>query len=446
MNAITSNTPVTFLDPLPDQVDVLVIGGGVIGISAAYFLATNGCSVAVCEKGRVAGEQSSRNWGWVRQQGRDADELPLMMESLEIWRTLSNRVGEDVGFRQEGVLYLAETETELAELAAWLEVALTHGLDTRLLGARELATLVETGSAQWIGALYTPSDGRAEPWVAVPRLARAAQRLGVRLTENCAVRALDLAGGRVAGVVTELGRVRADSVILAGGAWCSLFLRHHGITLPQLSVRSTAARTAPARQVFAGNAADEKLAFRRREDGGYTVALCDYHEHFIGPDSLRFLRSFLPSLRASWDHTSLRPAAPAGYPDPWQTTRRWSEDGASPFEAMRVLDPPPCRRALGRITGRMEERLPALRGVAITDAWAGMVDATPDLVPVLDRAPSPDGLWIATGFSGHGFGIGPGAGRLMADLVLGRPPRHDLNRFRFSRFSDGSKLRLGPAL
>lgn len=446
MNAITSLTPATFLDPLPDRVDVLVVGGGVVGISTAYFLATRGCSVAVCEKGRIAGEQSSRNWGWVRQQGRDPDELPLMMESLQLWRGMASRIGEDVGFRQEGVLYLAESERELAELAEWLTVSRSHGLDTHLLGVPKLATLLESRPGQWTGALYTPSDGRAEPWVAVPRLARAAQRLGVHLAENCAVRALDLAAGRVAGAVTESGRIRADAVVLAGGAWSSLFLRRHKITLPQLSVRSTVARTAAGRQVFAGNAADEKLAFRRREDGGYTVALCDYHEHFLGPDSVRYLRPFIPSLRASWAHTTLRMAAPTGYPDAWLTSRRWSQEDASPFEATRVLDPPPCKRAVTRIKRRLQERLPALQGVPITDAWAGMVDATPDMVPVLDRTPSPEGLWIATGFSGHGFGIGPGAGRVMADLVLGRPPGHDLRRFRFSRFSDGSKLRLGPTL
>jgi glycine/D-amino acid oxidase-like deaminating enzyme len=113
---------------------------------------------------------------------------------------------------------------------------------------------------------------------------------------------------------------------------------------------------------------------------------------------------------------------------------------------MRVLDPPPNARAVARMTTRLAERLPALAGLDIVDTWAGMIDSTPDVVPVMDRVPGMEGLWVATGFSGHGFGIGPGAGRVMADLLQGRDPDHDLSRFRFSRFSDGSKLNLGPAL
>lgn len=446
MGAINLSSPKSFADALPEEVDVLVVGGGVIGVATAYFLSDRGVRVAVCEKGRVAGEQSSRNWGWVRQQGRDADELPIMMESRRIWQGLAARIGEDPGYREEGVLYLAGSERELAELAEWLEVARAHGLDTRLLGQAEVDALVDGRRGQWVGAIHTASDGRAEPWLAVPALARAAQRLGATVHEECAVGALDVAAGRVAGVVTEHGRIRADSVLIAGGAWSSLLLRRHGIDLPQLSVRATVARTAPGPRVFGGAAADQRLAFRRREDGGYTLALGDFHEHFVGPDSMRHLGTFLPSFRASWPHTALRPLAPAGYPDAWRTTRHWSEDEPSPFEAMRVLDPPPNARAVARMTTRLAERLPALAGLDIVDTWAGMIDSTPDVVPVMDRVPGMEGLWVATGFSGHGFGIGPGAGRVMADLLQGRDPDHDLSRFRFSRFSDGSKLNLGPAL
>ncbi len=446
MGTINLNTPITFADPLPEAADVVVVGAGVIGVSTAYFLAEQGLRVVVCEKGRVAGEQSSRNWGWVRQQGRDTDELPIMMESRRIWQGLAARIGEDPGYREHGVMYLAENEAELADVSQWLGVARTHDVDTRLLGQSEIEAMIEGRPGQWVGATYTASDGRAEPWLAVPALARGAQRLGAVIREDCAVRALDLSAGRVSGVVTEHRRITAQAVLVAAGAWSSLLLRNHGVRLPQLTVRATVARTAPGPLVFAGNAADEKLAFRRREDGGYTLALGDFHEHFVGPDSVRHLKTYIPSLRASWSHTALHPSSPAGFPDGWRTARRWSEDERSPFEAMRVLNPAPNSAAVTRMVERLAQRLPALAGIAVIDSWAGMIDAMPDVVPVMDRLLQHDGLWIATGFSGHGFGIGPAAGRIMAELIQGRDPGHDLSRFRFTRFTDGSKLRLGPSL
>ena len=125
-------------NPVPAAADVVVIGGGIVGCSTAWFLAQRGVSVALFEKGRIAGEQSGRNWGWVRQQGRSPIELPLMMRSLRIWQGLPAALGADIGFRQGGSLYLAETPAHLEELAEWLAVAREHRLDTRLLTVTEL--------------------------------------------------------------------------------------------------------------------------------------------------------------------------------------------------------------------------------------------------------------------------------------------------------------------
>ncbi len=443
---ITAHTPPRFSDPLPDAADVVVVGGGVAGVSTAWFLARAGVSVALCEKGRIAGEQSSRNWGWVRQLGRDADELPIMMEASRLWPELERDTGEDLGFRRSGVVYLHEDEAAAAADEPLLELARAHQLEVERLDRRGVEALVDGAPGRWHGALRCPSDGRAEPWQAVPGIARALQRAGASVTEGCAVRSLELQAGRVAGVVTERGPIRCERVLLAGGAWSSLFLGNAGIRLPQLTVRATAARTAPGPEVFAGCAADSGLAFRRRQDGGYSLALCDRHDHFLGPDSLRFARLFRQCLRDSWSSTHLRPAAPRGFPDAWTTPRRWAADDTSPFERLRVLEPAPSPGVAATIRRRLAERLPALAGLALTDVWAGMIDATPDVVPVLDAVPGREGLFVATGFSGHGFGIGPGAGRVMADLMRGRPTGHDLTRFRFARFSDGSPIRPGPAL
>ena len=440
---LNEQSPLAFADPLPRAVDVVVIGAGIIGIAAAWFLNKHGLTVAVCEKGRVAGEQSSRNWGWIRKHGRDRAELPIVMESIEHWEAIAAEVDDDIGFRRHGVLYLAENETELAAKARWLEIAREHDLDTRLLSRRELEALMPGQARSFCGGAFTPSDARAEPFVAVPTIARALHARGVTITENCAVRTLELAAGRIAGVATEHGIVKCQMVLCAGGAWSSLFCRQFDCDFPQLTVRATVARTAPAPDFFAGNAASDRLAFRRREDGGYTLAPGGYFEHFIGRDSFRYLRPFLPSVWRSYGDYSLRFAkisteigrAPA-----------WSANEVSPFERQRVLNPAPSAAALREIKRQLQHHLPSLANINIVESWAGMIDATPDIVPVMDAVPAIPGFYLATGFSGHGFGIGPGAGRVMADLMLGQAPRHDLERFRFSRFSDGSRLELGPAL
>jgi len=446
MFPITETSPIRFATFLPQRVDVVVIGGGVIGVMTASFLAEKGLLVLVLEKGRIAGEQSGRNWGWIRQQGRDPAELPIMVESLAIWKSLAAQTGDALGFRQSGVVYLAKTAREMAGFEAWCGHARAHQLDTRLLTGADARAMLGNAAAPWVGALYTASDARAEPWVAVPALAARAEGLGVMLREACAVRALDIAAGKVAGVITEAGRVDCDHVVLAAGAWSRLFLGRHGIALPQLSVLASVAATEPMPEIFAGAAADDDFAFRRRADGGYTIAPGgSQHDFFIGPDAVRSARSFWPVLRQDIGATTLRLAAPLGFPDAWGTRRHWSEDAASPFEATRILNPAPNLRTLGRVQEAFAKAYPGLARPKLKSAWAGMIDTMPDLVPVVDRAPLA-GLTIATGLSGHGFGIGPGIGRVVADLVCGNAPGHDLSRFRLSRFSDGTRIAPGPSL
>lgn len=443
---ITDASPVRFTAPLPPRIDVVVIGGGVIGVMTAFFLAKKGQSVLVLEKGRVAGEQSSRNWGWVRQQGRDPGELPIMVESLSLWKSLAAEMGEALGFRQAGVLYLAKTDREMAGFEAWMEHARAHQLDTRMLTGAETSAILTGAVAPWKGSIFTPSDARAEPWTAVPALAAKAQDMGVMIREACAVRALDLAAGKVAGVVTEAGRVACDHVVVAAGAWSRLFLARHGITIPQLSVLASVAATEPMPEIFPGNAADDDFAFRRRADGGYSIAPGgSAHDFFIGPDAFRSFGAYLAILKKEWRSSSFRLKAPKGFPDAWSTPRRWSEDDPTPFEATRILNPAPNLKTLGKVQDAFARAFPQLGRPKLKAAWGGMIDTMPDVVPVVDHAPIP-GLTIATGMSGHGFGIGPGMGRVVADLVTGGHVGHDLDRFRFTRFTDGTKIAPGPSL
>jgi glycine/D-amino acid oxidase-like deaminating enzyme len=392
----------------------------------------------------VAGEQSSRNWGWIRQQGRDAAELPIVTESINHWESLSRELDDDIGFTRQGVLYTAQSDRDLADFERWLEVAGQHQLESRLLSGREVDALIQDKPGGFRGGLFTPSDGRAEPFKAVPALARLLQKRGGIIREACAVRALDIEAGKVVGVVTEHGRVRANAVVCAGGAWSTLFLANLGIDFPQLSVRATVARTAAAPNICEAAASLGEVAIRRRQDGGYTVAASGTNEHVIGVDSFRYFFKFLPALKASARYLSLRPGN-----HPVQgllPTRRWREDQITPFEKTRVLNPAPSAASLRKMHQGLARRAPQLASLTFDEAWAGMIDVTPDVVPVMDAVTGHPGLYLATGFSGHGFGIGPGAGRVMADLVLGRPAGHDLARFRFSRFYDGSAMVPGPGL
>ena len=444
MMLFDESRPIQFQDALPAKVDVVVIGGGVAGISTAYFLAKAGTSVLVCDKGRVAGEQSSRNLVWIRQQGLDADELPLAMEANRLWEEICTELDEDIGFKRTGVLYTANNQDELSHLEEWLKVADQHQLDTRLLSAHEVDEVLQGPPGNFVGGIYTPSDAKAEPFKAVPALARRLKQLGVTIRENCAVRNVRMQGGNVRGVVTEDGEVEAQAVVLAGGAWTSRFLGNLGISLPQLAVRATVVRTAEAPNVLEGAATAGHLGIRRRQDGGYTIATAATHDHYISRDSFKYYSIFQPARNAGSMQIDLRFSD--GLLGRLTQPTRWRDDEVSPFEKTRMLNPEPSPKAVRLIGEGLAKYLPALADIKIEQAWAGMIDATPDVVPVLDAMPDHPDLYVATGLSGHGFGIGPAVGKVMADLVLGNSVNHNLERFRFSRFSDGSPMRPGPGL
>jgi glycine/D-amino acid oxidase-like deaminating enzyme len=150
-------------ETLPEAVDVVVIGGGIIGVAAAYHLAKKSHSVALIEKGHVGAEQSSRNWGWCRQQGRDRHEIPLARASLEMWGNLHNEIGADLGFRRKGVLWVTKDAQELAGWERWANAARVHQVHSHLLSAAEIKQRLPGSTEGWIGGMETPSDGRAEP-------------------------------------------------------------------------------------------------------------------------------------------------------------------------------------------------------------------------------------------------------------------------------------------
>jgi glycine/D-amino acid oxidase-like deaminating enzyme len=430
-------------DPsLPARADVVIVGGGIIGTSTALFLAQKGVSVALCEKGHIAGEQSSRNWGWCRKMVRDPRELPLVIESLRLWEGMNQTVEAETGFRNCGIMYLAETPAALARLEGWLDHSREYQLDTTVIDGAEVTKLLPGLAKPWAGALYTPSDGKAEPQKAAPAIAEAARRHGAAVLTQCAVRGIETAAGRVAGVVTEKGRIACQSVVLAGGAWSRLFCGNLGIELPQLKVLGSVMRTERLDGGPEISASGGLFGYRKRMDGGYTVATLGVRTIDLVPDSFRLVSEYLPSVRLHWK--KLRFRVGRRFLDEWQTPRRWSLDEASPFEEVRVLDPAADPFVIERARASIAESFPAFRNVRVAESWGGMIDVMPDAIPVISAVNKLPGFFIATGFSGHGFGIGPGAGRLIADMVTGAPPIVDPAPFRLSRFTDGSNPRPHP--
>ena len=312
----------------------------------------------------------------------------------------------------------------------------------RMVSGSELEQHMPGLKTKLKAALFTPQDGRAEPqWVA-PALAEAARDQGAVIMTNCAVRCLDLKAGRVAGVYTERGRVACDQVVLAGGAWSRLFAGNEGIALPQLKVLNTVLRTSPVEPGPETALWSDDFAIRKRADGGYTIASGHENTVDIVPDSFRLAAKFLPAFAQEWK--SLRFRLSHRWTIEARQRRSWTPTDVTPFELCRILDPEPSQKALRKSWAKARQALPALVGAEIVQSWAGMIDVTPDAIPVISNVQEIQGLVIATGFSGHGFGIGPGAGRLVADLVMNTAPCVDPAAFRLSRFSDGTKVRPDP--
>lgn len=425
---------------LPAKVDVVVVGGGIIGCSAALELAERGLKVALCEKGGIGHEQSSRNWGWVRITRRDPREVPLMAEALRIWPGLAERAGRDLGYEQAGIAFACATDDEFDEHERWLGELRDYQIDSRMVTGREMETLFPGMKAEFKGALYTAVDGRAEPQKAAPAIAEAARANGAHVLTECAVRGIETSGGAVSGVVTERGAIACDQVVLAGGAWSSLFARNTGLRLPQLKVKNSVIRTKPLEGGPECALWSSGFSIRKRQDGGYTIADGFRNIVDIVPDSFRYMRDFMPALGAEWRSLMLRFGG--RFYDEARIPNKWALDEASPFEYCRVLDPKPAFSLQDKALANLRKAFPAFEKAEIAQRWAGAIDVTPDAIPVISGIEQIPGFYIATGFSGHGFGIGPAAGRLAADLVMGRAPIVDPAPFRFSRFTDGSKIRV----
>lgn len=421
----------------PDSADCVVIGAGIVGASAAYWLARAGQRVVLLEKGRVGAEQSSRNWGWCRQQNRDARELPLSTRSLDLWEEMVADIGDDMGFSRCGLLYLSDDEAEIETWAKWGRFARGEGVDTRMLSGGDLAARAAATGKAWRGGVWSASDGTADPSRAVPAIARGVMKHGGIVVQNCAARGIERTGGAVSAVVTELGTIYTTRVVVAGGAWASSLLHQVGVRFPQASIRSSILALAPGAKGLPPALHTRHGSVTLRSNGAYTCAISGYGRVDPTPGMLRETAHFLPMFAKRWRMVS--PGGAQGWSAGFDSRRIWALDQPTPMERVRTLDPRPSRRQLDLVVNRCRALLPGLAAIPVMAEWAGYIDSTPDGVPVIDGNVGIQGVILAAGFSGHGFGIGPGAGHLVADIALGRNLITKTEQYRLSRFGKGEK-------
>jgi glycine/D-amino acid oxidase-like deaminating enzyme len=417
---------------VPEHADCVVIGGGIVGVSTAYWLARAGQKVVLLEKGRIGAEQSSRNWGWCRQQNRDARELPLSTRSLDLWEEMMRDCGAEIGFQRCGLLYLSNDEAEIEGWAKWGQFARGEGVDTRMLNSAQAAERGAATGQSWKGGVWSPTDGIADPAKAAPMIAQGISKHGGTVLQFCAARGVETSGGAISGVVTEAGTIATKQGVLTGGAWAGSFLHQLGVFFPQSSVRSTALSLAPGAPELPKALHTAQVSVTRRGDGGHTLAISGLAKVDLTPRMLRGTRHFLPMFAKR-----LRSLAPGGT-QAWRLgfdgLSRWALDRPTPMERVRILNPKPDASVVEKTLQRARALLPALQEVQVQASWASYIASTPAGVPVIDADIGVPGLALAAGLSGHGFGIGPGVGHLMADMLLARAPITETAQYKLSRF------------
>lgn len=369
--------------------DVVIVGAGITGASAAYWLATAGLRPLVFDAHGVAAMGSGWSLGGVRQSGRHPAELPLARAAIALWPSLGERLDAELEYRRHGNLRLARTPEEVAAIRDLVATQQALGLDlTFLPTTADVRAVAPALSDRVLAASFCPTDGHANPARATQAFATAARRAGAEIREGVSVRRLTFEGRRVTGVETDGGTVRAGVVVVAAGIGSPALLQGMGLTLPLsvqvVTVLQTIALPPVLAQVL--GVANADLAGRQEVDG-----------------RLRFTSGIGP-----WP----------GDPVRWQDTPLLPAEGE-----------------VARVRSLVTHVLPAMGDTPIERIWGGLIDLTPDALPVIDRPADVEGLVVAAGFSGHGFGIGPLVGALVADLAAGATPRLDLGAFRLDRFA-----------
>lgn len=374
-----------------NHADVIVIGGGISGAAAAYELARAGARVTLLEQGELASMASGWTLAGVRQSGRHPAELPLATVAVRRWESLADELDTDVEYRQDGNLRLARTPEEVPVIERVVADGQASGLHLSFLpdgaAVRDVAPAL---SSEILAASFCPTDGHANPKKTVIAFARAAERHGATIMTNTVVTGITVTSGRITGVVTRDGTIAADALVLAAGIHTPELLAPLGIDLPIRIGHVAAVRTAPVpsslRQVL--GVANADFAGRQQVDG-----------------SLRFTAG-----GTVWPYSTV--------------------DLADGYDLVR-----PTAAEIADLLRRASRIVPAIAEARIAGIWGGLLDMTPDSLPVIERTPEIAGLVVAAGFSGHGFCLGPVTGRILRELVLQGETTLPIAPFQRARFT-----------
>ena len=373
--------------PVPEKAEIVIVGGGVVGLSIAYHLARRGMSdVVVVEKGYLAEGASGRNGGGVRQQWSTEMNIRLMQESVELCRRFAVDLGVNVWFRQGGYLFLARNAKEVARLEKNIDLQNRCGVKTRMLEPAAAQEIVpELALDGIVGASYNPSDGILFPWPFLWGYARQAAAMGARIFTQTQVTGMEpLAGGGYT-VHTARGSIRARRVINATGAWSPKLAAMLGVDIPTWPIRHEICSSEPLKP---------------------------------------FLRPMVSELSSGlYCSQSMRGEIVGGVSLP----------GHQPTYAMGST-----LQFLATYARRLVRLMPILGEIKILRQWAGPYDQSPDGNPILGATPEHPDFFLACGFVGHGFMMAPILGKLYAEWLTGAPPHEIFARYTLTRFRDGS--------
>jgi len=406
---------------LPKKTEICVIGGGIVGVLTALELAELQRNVVLLERGRLGVSQSSRNLGWVRQQGRAQAELPMMIDAHAHWSGMEEKYGaRKLRFDRHSISYFGSGERTEEVYEAYHRELASHGVRADLLTRSQISSSFSDAHASWDIGLRTPSDGRVEPRGAVASLAEIANEQGVEIIEGCDVFGIEDKPGGDVRVCTRWGYLDCEKLLIAAGAGTSQLLRQLGVTLPQLSIESTVVEVSDDDAEWGGSGSDGKIAFYRNGHGRIGLSLCEKFIHRVGLQTVRNVPHYAKGLRENIATTRLK--LPQG---------KHSEPQPSWLSASTSIAMAKARRIIGE-------------DAQIRRAWAGEIDILPDFLPAIGTLPNHPSIAVAAGFSGHGFGLAPGVARVLANLLMETDTNHDLAPFRAERFTDGTPLEQGP--
>jgi len=368
--------------------DVVIVGGGISGVAAAYELALMQVDVTLVERFDLAAMASGWTLAGVRQSGRHPAELPLAKEAVSAWKNLDQELDATVEYVQKGNLRLAYNEQEASRLTVMVEEQTALGLDIQMLSenraVRDIAPMV---SEFVLAASFCPTDGHANPNLTVKALAEAAIRAGATLRMGECVREVITEKNKIRGVRTDQSTISAATVVLAAGMHTQNLLKPLGLSLPITPQVVTVVRSKPTKPLLSQvlGTATANFAGRQEASGRFRVT-GGFH-------------TWRGTLEIENNMPSIKP---------------FLED-------------------ISAVIQRATQAIPVFGTLAIEDMWAGLIDMTPDGLPVIEASPEIDGLVIAAGFSGHGFALGPVIGQIIRDLVLKKPPNFPLKAFARAR-------------